>query len=59
MFYLRSRGLSETEARNLLIYAFAAEMVDRMKIEPIQEHVRRALFQHMPGRLPERREGRR
>lgn len=59
MFYLRSRGLSEAEARNLLIYAFAAEMVDRMKIEPIQEHVRRALFQQMPGRLPERREGRR
>ena len=59
MFYLRSRGLSEDEARSLLIYAFAAEIVDRMKVEPVQEHVRRALFEQMPERLPERREGKR
>ena len=56
MFYLRSRGLSEEDARSLLIYAFAGEMVDRMKIEPVREQVRRAMFQHMPGRMPERRE---
>ena len=31
LFYLRSRGLDETSARNLLLYAFAAECVDRMK----------------------------
>jgi Fe-S cluster assembly protein SufD len=56
MFYLRSRGLSEEDARSLLVYAFAGEMVDRMKIEPVREQVRRAMFQHMPGRMPERRE---
>ena len=55
MFYLRSRGISEDEARSLLVYAFASEIVDRMKIEPVKEQVRRALFQHMPARLPERR----
>lgn len=55
MFYLRSRGISEEESRNLLVYAFASEIVDRMKIEPVKEEVRRALFQHMPARLPERR----
>jgi Fe-S cluster assembly protein SufD len=59
MFYLRSRGLSEDAARSLLIYAFAAEIVDRLKVEPVQEHVRRALFRQMPDRLPERREGKR
>jgi Fe-S cluster assembly protein SufD len=57
LFYLRSRGLSEDEARNLLVYAFASEIVDRMKIDPVREQVRRALFEQMPERLPERREG--
>ncbi len=31
LFYLRSRGFSEAEARNMLLYAFAAECLDRMK----------------------------
>jgi Fe-S cluster assembly protein SufD len=56
LFYLRSRGIDEQEARNLLVFAFASEIVERMKIEPVREQVRRALFQAMPGRLPERRE---
>ena len=55
LFYLRSRGISEEEARNLLVLAFAGEIVDRMKVEAIREQVRRALFQAMPHRLPERR----
>ena len=59
LFYLRSRGIGEEEARNLLVYAFASEIVDRMKLEPVREQIRRALFQAMPQRLPERRgEGR-
>ena len=32
LFYLRSRGIGEEDARELLIYAFASEVVDRMKI---------------------------
>jgi Fe-S cluster assembly protein SufD len=55
LFYLRSRGIGQEEARNLLVHAFASEIVDRMKIEPVREQVRRALFQAMPQRLPERR----
>ncbi len=54
LFYLRSRGIGEEEARNLLVYAFASELVDRMKIEPVREQIRRALFQSLPQRLPER-----
>lgn len=57
LFYLRSRGIGEEEARNLLVYAFASEIVDRMKIEPVREQIRRALFQSMPARLPDRRGG--
>lgn len=59
LFYLRSRGVGEDEARNLLVYAFASEIVDRMKIDAVRELVGRAMFQSLPGRLPERRsEGR-
>jgi len=57
LFYLRSRGIGEQEARNLLVYAFASEIVDRIKVDAVREHVRRALFQLMPDRLPERRGG--
>lgn len=57
LFYLRSRGIGEDEARSLLVYAFAGEIVDRIRIEPVREQIRRALFQAMPERLPERRGG--
>jgi Fe-S cluster assembly protein SufD len=30
LFYLRSRGIEEVSARNILLYAFAAECLDRM-----------------------------
>jgi Fe-S cluster assembly protein SufD len=48
LFYLRSRGISEKEARGLLILAFAGEIVDRMKLEPVREQIRRALSERMP-----------
>ncbi len=55
LFYLQSRGISEDEARNLLVLAFAGQIIDRMKIEPVREQIRRALFRTLPERLPERR----
>ena len=39
LFYLRSRGFSEAEARNTLLYAFAAECLDRMKEPAAREFV--------------------
>jgi len=39
LFYLRSRGIEETSARNLLLYAFAAECLDRMSDSPAREFV--------------------
>lgn len=43
LFYLRARGLSEGEARNLLIYAFASEIVERMKVDAVKEEIRSAM----------------
>jgi len=39
LFYLRSRGIAEELARSLLTYAFARELVDRLKWEPLQARV--------------------
>ena len=43
LFYLRSRGIAETEARSLLTYAFASEVVRRVRPEPVRARMREAL----------------
>jgi Fe-S cluster assembly protein SufD len=55
MFYLRARGIGESEARSLLIYAFASEVVDRMKVDAVKEQIRGAMFRRIARALPERR----
>lgn len=55
LFYLLSRGIGEEEGRNLLVHAFASQIVDRMKVEPVREQIRRVLFRTIPERMPERR----
>jgi Fe-S cluster assembly protein SufD len=55
MFYLRARGINEEDARKLLIYGFASEIVDRMKIDVVKEQIRGAMFHRIPNVLPERR----
>jgi Fe-S cluster assembly protein SufD len=39
IFYLQSRGLSETEARQLLIEAFVAEIIERIPVKSLQENI--------------------
>jgi Fe-S cluster assembly protein SufD len=39
IFYLRARGLSLTIAKKLLMHAFASEVVDTIKIEPLREYI--------------------
>ena len=45
MFYLRSRGIPKREARSLLIYAFAQDIVDRIKIPSLRQSLERMLFE--------------
>jgi Fe-S cluster assembly protein SufD len=47
LFYLRSRGLDEKSARNLLLYAFAAECLDRMNEQPAREFVEQFIRQRL------------
>lgn len=39
LYYLRSRGISETMARALLIHAFAVDILERIKPLPIRKYV--------------------
>jgi Fe-S cluster assembly protein SufD len=47
LFYMRSRGISEAEARRLLLMAFAEECVDRMHAGAAREHVERLIREHL------------
>jgi Fe-S cluster assembly protein SufD len=47
LFYLRARGINKTDARDLLIYAFARDVIDRIGIPAIREHLEKALFQSL------------
>lgn len=48
LFYLRARGIAKDDARDLLVHAFAEDIVDRIQIPP----VRRALEKVLLSRLP-------
>ena len=56
LFYLRTRGIPEAQARNLLVYAFAADLLERITVEPLKQHFERLLMQTL-GQDPEAEEG--
>ena len=45
LFYLQSRGIPREQARNLLIYAFAQDIVDRIKVQDLKDSLERILFE--------------
>jgi Fe-S cluster assembly protein SufD len=45
IFYLRSRGLSELTARNLLTYAFGAEVIERIPIASLKFRLEQAVHE--------------
>lgn len=47
LFYLRSRGIEEASARQLLLLAFASECLDRMAEGPARTHVERLIHGHL------------
>lgn len=49
LFYLRSRGLDEVQARHLLTYAFAAEALARIGLAPLRRRAEAALRARLPG----------
>jgi Fe-S cluster assembly protein SufD len=50
VFYLRTRGIGLEEARAMLTYAFANDILQRIKIEPLRRELEEAFLaaQHLP-----------
>jgi len=48
LFYLRSRGLDEVSARHVLLLAFANECLERMKSQPVRDHLERLVVEGLP-----------
>ena len=48
IFYLRSRGIGEEAARSLLTYAFASDVVERIKVDPVRHDLEELLFARLP-----------
>ncbi len=46
VFYLRSRGLSEARAKQLLTYAFAAEAIDKISIKSVADRLKAYAMSH-------------
>jgi Fe-S cluster assembly protein SufD len=51
MFYLRSRGICQVNARMLLLFAFANEVAQTVKIEALKERLSQMIQQRLKGEL--------
>jgi len=48
VFYLRSRGIDEEAARNILTYAFVADVVNQVKVAPIRIKLDQLILSRLP-----------
>ncbi|NCF80245.1 MAG: Fe-S cluster assembly protein SufD [Proteobacteria bacterium] len=49
LFYLRSRGIGEDQARGLLTYGFARDILDRVDLAPLRDKLTEDLLHRMPN----------
>ena len=49
LFYLRSRGIDEAQARALLIFGFAADVLDRIQLPALRQQLVANLLEWMPS----------
>jgi len=47
IYYLRSRGIGLDRARPMLIHAFAGEIIDRVKCDPVREELDRLVWDRL------------
>ena len=53
IFYLRARGLTFAEARDMLIHAFAGQILDRVQIAPLKQALEDELYAQLARELEE------
>ena len=51
VFYLRSRGIGAQEAKKLLTFAFANEVMERIKYQPLRERLAERLYARLAKRI--------
>ncbi len=51
MFYLRSRGINTREARLLLMYAFAHDVIGNIPLKPLEERIQELVDKRLRGEL--------
>ena len=49
LFYMKSRGVNNELARRLLTYAFAAEVLETIELEPVKQRLERAALERFTG----------
>ena len=49
LFYMKSRGLDAEQARTLLIYAFAADVLEEIPVKPVRDALEAAVFARVRG----------
>ena len=51
LFYMRSRGIPEAEARMLLKFAFANDVIEGIRLEPLKDRLRMLIEKRFRGEL--------
>lgn len=51
LFYMRTRGIPESEARLLLMFAFMADVIDGIRIEPLRDRLKHLVEKRFRGEL--------
>ncbi len=51
LFYIKSRGICDRNAKMLLMYAFAAEIVNKINIEVLRERIDSMIVKRLKGEL--------
>ncbi|MDD2436752.1 MAG: Fe-S cluster assembly protein SufD [Massilibacteroides sp.] len=51
LFYMRSRGIPESEARMMLSVAFTADVLDHIRLRPLQERLHQLVEKRFRGEL--------
>ena len=51
LFYIKSRGISEFNAKLLLMYAFAAEVINEISIQPLKDRIDDLVKKRLRGEL--------
>jgi Fe-S cluster assembly protein SufD len=49
LFYLQTRGIGRSRARNLLIHAFASDVLARVQVPELRERLEAALMEQLPS----------